>query len=87
MPNPIKIENTRDIIEFEIEGKIYKVPLATGLQRSELKKLNTEDNMEEFFSKYLGKEVWNGLTVGAQNQIAQAWAKEAEKASGLKLGE
>ena len=87
MPNPIKIENTKDIIEFDIEGKIYKVPLATGLTRSELKKLNTEDNMEEFFSKYLGKDVWNGLTVGAQNQIAQAWAKEAEKSSGLSLGE
>ena len=87
MPNPIKIENTRDIIEFELDGKIYKVPLATGMKRSELEKLDTQKALEGFFAKHFGEDVWNGLTVGAQNQIAQAWAKENEKASGLSLGE
>lgn len=87
MPNPIKIENTRDIIEFELDSKIYKVPLATGMKRSELEKLDTQKALEGFFAKHFGEDVWNGLTVGAQNQIAQAWAKENEKASGLSLGE
>lgn len=87
MPNPIKIENTRDVIEFEIEGKIYKVPLATGMKRQELEKLDTQKALEDFFGKHLGADLWNGLTVGAQNQIAQAWAKENERASGLSLGE
>ena len=87
MPNPIKIENTRDIIEFELDSKIYKVPLATGMKRSELEKLDTQKALEGFFAKHFGEDVWNGLTVGAQNQIAQAWAKENENASGLSLGE
>lgn len=87
MPNPIKIENTRDVIEFEIEKKVYSVPLATGMKRDELKKLDTQDALESFFRKHLGASVWDALTVGAQNQIAQAWAKENERASGLKLGE
>lgn len=87
MPNPIKIENTRDVIEFEIEKKVYSVPLATGMQRSELEKLDTQKALEDFFREHLGAEVWDGLTVGAQNQIAQAWAKENERASGLNMGE
>lgn len=87
MPNPIKIENTRDVIEFEIGEKIYKVPLATGMKRQELEKLDTQKALEDFFAKHLGADLWNGLTVGAQNQIAQAWAKENERASGLSLGE
>lgn len=87
MPNPIKIENTKDVIEFEIEAKVYSVPLATGMHRDELKKLDTQDALEDFFREHLGAKVWDGLTVGAQNQIAQAWAKENERASGLTLGE
>ena len=87
MPNPIKIENTRDVIEFEIEKKVYSVPLATGMHRSELEKLDTQKALEDFFRKHLGADVWDGLTVGAQNQMAQAWAEENERASGLKLGE
>lgn len=87
MPNPIKIENTKDFIEFEIYEKVYKVPLATGMLRTELEKLSTQKALEEFFRKCLGAEIWDGLTVGAQNQVAQAWAKENEKASGLKMGE
>lgn len=87
MPNPIKIENTRDVIEFEIEKKVYSVPLATGMKRKELEKLDTQKALEDFFRAHLGAEVWDALTVGAQNQIAQAWAKENEQASGLNMGE
>lgn len=87
MPNPIKIENTKDIIEFEIEGKVYKVPLATALKRPEINKLDTQDALEKFFAEHIGAAVWDGLTVGAQNQIADAWAKENKRVSGLSLGE
>ena len=82
MPNPIKIENTKDVIEFEIEGAVYSVPLATGLKRSELEKLDTQKALEDFFRLHIGSDLWDGLTVGAQNQIAQAWAKENEHVSG-----
>lgn len=87
MPTPIKIENTKDIIEFEIDGAVYKVPLATGMHRSELEKLDTQKALEDFFRLHLGADIWDGLTVGAQNQVAQAWAKENEKISGMTTGE
>lgn len=87
MPTPVKIENTKDVIEFEIGTKVYKVPLATGLLRADLEKLNTQKALEEFFRKHLGAKVWDGLTVGAQNQVAQAWAKANEKTSGIPSGE
>jgi len=87
MPNPIKITDTKDVIEFEIGKNVYTVPLATGMKRPELEKLDTQKALEDFFRKHLGADVWDELTVGAQNQIAQAWAKENERASGLTLGE
>ena len=87
MPNPIKIEDTRDIIEFQIGDNVYKVPLATGMKRPELEKLDTQKALEDFFRKHSGANVWDNLTVGSQNRIAQAWAEENKKASGLSLGE
>lgn len=86
MPTPIKIQNTVDVIEFEINGKVYKVPLATGLKRDELEKLTTGEALSEFFKKHLGAEVWDNLLTGAQNQIANAWSAESEKASGVDVG-
>ena len=87
MPNPIKIENTKEVIEFEIFGKVYSVPLATGLERSELEGLKTQNDLENFFREHIGAEVWDKLLVGAQNQIAKAWDTENRKASGLSTGE
>lgn len=87
MPNPIKIDNAVEIIEFEIDGKIYKVPLATGLKRDELTKLTTQEALADFFKKHIGAEIWDDLTTGAQNQIAKAWNDESERASGVKVGE
>lgn len=87
MPTPIKIQNTVDVIEFEINGKVYTVPLATGMKREELEKLNTETALMDFFAEHLGADLWNGLTVGAQNQIARAWADENQKVSGVSVGE
>lgn len=83
----IKIQNIVEVIEFEIDGKTYKVPLATGLKRPELEKLTTQDALTEFFKKHIGAEIWDDLTTGAQNQIAKAWNDESEKASGVKVGE
>ena len=87
MPNPIKIQNIVELIEFEIDEKVYKVPLATGMKRDELEKLNTQEALENFFRKHLGEDVWDGLTVGAQNQIAKAWADENKRATGVSVGE
>lgn len=83
----IKIQNIVEVIEFEIDGKTYKVPLATGLKRPELEKLTTQAALAEFFKKHIGAEIWDDLTTGAQNQIAKAWTDESEKVSGVKVGE
>ena len=87
MPNPIKIENTKDVIDFEIFGKVYSVPLATGLERPDLEKLQTQKDLENYFREQIGAEVWDKLLVGAQNQIAAAWDKANREASGLSTGE
>lgn len=86
MPTPIKIENVVEVIEYDIGGKIYKVPLATGLKRDELVKLDTEDALAEFFRKHIGAEVWDALLTGAQNQIARAWNDASKEASGVEVG-
>ena len=82
-----KIENVVEVIEYEIDGKTYTVPLATGLKRDELEKLTTQDALAAFFKKHIGADIWDDLTTGAQNQIAKAWTDESEKASGVKVGE
>lgn len=86
MPTPIKIENVVEVIEFDIDGKVYKVPLATGIKRDELKKLTSEDALADFFRKHFTAAVWDNLLTGAQNQIARAWNEESEKASGVEVG-
>lgn len=82
-----KIENVIETIEFEIDGKVYTVPLATGLKRNELEMLTTQDALMNFFREHIGADVWDDLKTGAQNQIARAWSDESEKASGVKAGE
>ena len=86
MPNPIKIENVVEVIEYDIDGKVYKVPLATGLKRDELTKLTDEKALADFFRKHIGAEIWDNLLTGAQNQIARAWNDASEKASGVEVG-
>lgn len=87
MPEPIKIENIVEVIEFDIEGKTYTVPLATGLLRSELEKLTTQDALADFFRQQIGAEVWDKLVTGAQRKISDAWSKASQEASGVKVGE
>ena len=87
MPEPIKIENVVETIEFSIFDKVYTVPLATGLLRPELEKLTTQDALADFFRKHIGAEVWDKLVTGAQKQISDAWSKASEEASGVKVGE
>ncbi|MBO5969739.1 MAG: hypothetical protein J6S14_14700 [Clostridia bacterium] len=88
MPNTLKLErNKREVLEVEIEGEIYKIPLGTELKRKELAGMKKEENVMKFFEKYLGKELMDDLTVGELKQIINAWSEATQKASGVSLGE
>lgn len=88
MPNTLKLErNKREVLEVEIEGKIYKIPLGTELKRKELAGMKKEENVMKFFEKYLGKDLMDDLTVGELKQIINAWSEATQKASGVSLGE
>lgn len=88
MPNTLKLErNKREVLEVEIEDKIYKIPLGTELKRKELAGMKKEENVMKFFEKYLGKELMDDLTVGELKQIINAWSEATQKASGVSLGE
>ena len=88
MPNTLKLDrNTVKVLEVEIEGKIYKIPLGTSLKRKELEKLSNDAEAQKFFETHLGKELWNDLTVGEQRQISQAWSEATQEDSGVKPGE
>ena len=88
MPNTLKLErNKKEVLEVEIEGKIYKVPLGTELKRKELAGMKKEENVMKFFEEHLGKDLMDDLTVGELKQIITAWSDATQKASGVSLGE
>lgn len=88
MPNTLKLErNKREVLEIDIEGKIFKIPLGTELKRKELAKLSSEDEVMKFFEGYLGKDLMDDLTVGELKTIINAWSEATQKASGVTLGE
>ena len=88
MPNTLKLErNKKEVLEVDIEGKIYKVPLGTELKRKELAGMKKEENVMKFFEKHLGKDLMDDLTVGELKQIITAWSEATQKASGVSLGE
>lgn len=85
----LKLERNKvKVLEIDIEGKIYKVPLGTMLKRDELLKLQGDEASNAFFEKYIGKALWNDLNVGEQRQIANAWSEATRKDSdGMEPGE
>ena len=88
MPNPLKIDRSKTkVIEFDIDGKIYKVPLGTSLKRQELAEIRSEEGGNKFFEKHLGADLWNDLTVGEQRQITQAWSDATQEDCGITPGE
>jgi len=88
MPNTLKLErNMTEVLEVEIEGKFYNIPLGTSLKRKELAGMKKEENVIKFFETYLGKELMDDLTVGELKQIINAWSEATQKASGVSLGE
>ena len=76
-----------EVLEVEIEGKTYNIPLGSELTRGKLAELADEDKTMEFFEEYLGKELMDRLKFGQISQIVRAWNDATEKASGLKVGE
>ena len=88
MPNTLKLERNKvEVLEVEIEGKIYKIPLGTQLKRKDLANLKSEDAVIEFFEKYLGKELMDDLTIGELKTIINAWSEATQKSGGVTVGE
>lgn len=88
MPNTLKLErNKREVLEVDIDGKIYTIPLGTELKRKELAGMKKEENVVKFFEEHLGKDIMDDLTVGELKQIITAWSEATTKASGVSLGE
>lgn len=87
MPNELILDRKEvECLKVVIEGKNYEIPLATSLKRSELTKLKTEEGVMKFFEEYLGKELFDDLSIGEIKQIVTAWSKATEEASGVSLG-
>lgn len=74
-----------ECLSVKIEGEVYNIPLGTSLKRKELAKLNKEDEVMAFFSKYI--KDFDDLSIGEIKQIVTAWSKATEEASGMTLGE
>ena len=88
MPNTLKLERNKiEVLEVDIEGKIYKIPLGTQLKRKELAELKSEDAIMKFFETYLGKELMDDLTVGELKTIISAWSDATQKSGGVSVGE
>lgn len=80
--NPKEIE----VLEVNLGDKVYKIPLGSSLTQKELKGLNKNENAEKFFIKYLGKEVWESLTLVQMKALMEAWSEATEEACGVSLG-
>lgn len=87
MPNNVLKLNRKAVecLTVKIEDKTYNIPLGTSLKRKELAKLNKEDEVMNFFSRYI--DCFDDLSIGEIKQIVTAWSKATEDASGLTLGE
>jgi len=87
MPKLVLDNKEVEVLEVEIEDKIYKIPLGTELTRKELAALSDEEKTMKFFEKHLGKDVMDKLKYGQISKIIHAWNDATEEASGLKVGE
>ena len=87
MPKLVLDKKEVEVLEVEIEGKTYNIPLGTELTRKQLTEMADEDKTMAFFEKYLGKNLMDRLKYGEISQIVHAWNDATEEASGLKMGE
>ena len=81
--------NTKEVevLKVNIDGKFYSIPLGDELERDELAKLNDQEEVDKFFAKYLGEELWKHLKVKDQKAIMTAWGDATKESSGVSLGE
>lgn len=95
-------DEPKEVLEVEIKGDVYRIPLPSTLTFSELKKINKVlkagddqklDWAERFFTdksrgegRFIPKEVFEQLSVGNIIAIVNAWRGAAEE-SDTKPGE
>lgn len=81
------VDATIDTLEVKWGEASYMVPLANSLTIEEIKGMNQQDKVFEFFCKYIPVDVFNNIPVPVLSTLMTAWTKESEKVLGHKLGE
>ena len=74
-------------LKVNIGEESFHIPLAAYLTPKEAAQLDTAKGTQDFFRKYISKEVADELTIDDFNQITQAYIKESNKVSGKTVGE
>lgn len=64
-----------DFFKLNIGEKSYLIPLARSLTLEEINRMQTKENVVEFFRKYLGDDVFNALTVDQFEIVCREWQK------------
>lgn len=70
-----------ETFDLEIDGEVYKIPLAEYLTPDVNATLATGEGTRAFFAGYLPDEISKTLTVADYNDITHAWV-EASKQTG-----
>lgn len=89
----ITLEQPKEVLQVNIGGKSYSIPLAGSMPfvyAMKLRKGTDEQKlamMIEFFQKYIPEKVFDALTSDAVGQIIQAWTDASKEASGVTPGE
>ena len=64
-----------DFFKLNIGEESYLIPLARSLTLEEINRMQTKENVVEFFRKYLGDDVFNALTVDQFEIVCREWQK------------
>lgn len=63
-----------DFFKLNIGEESYLIPLARSLT-FEINRMRKRENVEGFFQKYLGEDVFNALTVDQFEIVCREWQK------------
>lgn len=76
-----------EVLEVNIEGKKYSIPLGGSLPYGKLKKLTSNDAFIEFFKEYIPEKVFDSLYTADIKTISDEWSKATKATQGSTLGE
>ena len=64
-----------DFFKLNIGEESYLIPLARSLTFEEINRMQSKENVVEFFRKYHGDDVFNALTVDQFEIVCREWHK------------